>query len=128
LRSAEFEVDVTSIRTNDSRRDSQVQRALDTSSNPTATFRLTEPLAIDTAAALRGERLSVTAVGDLTIAGTTRSVSFPLTAQLSGSAIDVAGSIDIVFADYGVSVPRSAVVVSVEDHGTLELELVLTRA
>ena len=40
----------------------------------------------------------------------------------------VVGSIDITFADYGVSVPSSPIVVSAEDTGILELQLFLQQA
>jgi hypothetical protein len=40
----------------------------------------------------------------------------------------VVGSTDIVFADYGVSVPRSAVVLSVDKHGVVEFQLLLKPA
>jgi polyisoprenoid-binding protein YceI len=126
LRSASFEVNVTTITTNDGRRDNQVQRALATGTNPTATFTLTQPLPLDPEA-IDGEPLSVTAVGDLTIAGVTRSVEFPLEAQLVGGTVVVVGSIDIVFSDYGVSVPDSQIVLSVADNGTLELQVLLVK-
>jgi polyisoprenoid-binding protein YceI len=127
LQSAEIEVDVTTIETNDRRRDDQVQRALDTGAFPTATFELTQPLAIDPAAR-DGAPVQLQATGDLTIAGVTRSVVFPLEAQLVEGTAVVVGSIDVVFSDYGVEVPRSQLVLSVEDHGTLELQLLLTKS
>ena len=34
---------------------------------------------------------------------------------------------DLTFSDYGVAVPESQVVLSVEDHGILELQLLLVR-
>ena len=34
-----------------------------------------------------------------------------------------AGSIDIVFADDGIAQPTSFLVLSIEDHGTMELQL-----
>ena len=35
----------------------------------------------------------------------------------------VAASIDILFADYGISQPTSFLVLSIEDHGTVEPQL-----
>lgn len=35
----------------------------------------------------------------------------------------VVGSSDVVFADYGVDTPSSMIVMSTEDHGTIELQL-----
>ena len=40
----------------------------------------------------------------------------------------MAGSLPVVFADYGVAVPQSQIVVSVEDHGEIELQLLLTKS
>jgi len=37
-------------------------------------------------------------------------------------------SLDIAFADHGIAPPQSLVVLSVDDHGILELQLFLTRA
>ena len=51
---ADIEVDLTTITTNNSRRNSKVQEALDTDQFPTATFSLTEP--IDLGGAAAGER------------------------------------------------------------------------
>lgn len=121
-----IEADMTAITTNDSRRDDRVQGALNTSENPTATFVLTEPIALDDAA-LAGEPMSLDAVGDLTINGVTQSVTFPLQAQLVEETIVVVGSLDITFADYDVEVPSAPIVVSAEDNGPIELQLFFTR-
>ena len=127
LTAATFEALATTITTNESRRDDKVQDALETDRHPTATFTLTEPVDLGEAAA-GGEPVTVTAPGDLTLHGVTRAVAVLLDAQLVDGVVVVVGSLDIVFADYGVEVPSSPVVVSVEDHGTLELQLLLQRA
>jgi polyisoprenoid-binding protein YceI len=127
LTSAEFEVDLTTITTNESRRDDQVQEALDTGEYPTATFTLTEPLDLGDAAAT-GDAVDVTATGDLTIHGVTRPVEIPLQARLVNDTVVVVGSLDLTFSDYEVEVPQSPVVLSVDDQGTLELQLLLTRS
>ena len=126
LTAASFDVDMTTITTEESRRDDNVQDALETGDFPTATFTLTEPVELGAGAAT-GDAVSVTAAGDLTIHGVTQSVSIPIEAQLVGDTIVVVGSIDIVFADYDVAVPESQIVVSVEDEGVLELQLLFTR-
>ena len=124
---ASFEVDLSTITSNESRRNSRIQQALETDRFPTATFTLTEPIELG-ADATNGKDVSVSATGDLTIHGVTKSVQFPLTARLSGNTIAVAGSLDVVFADYDVEVPDSQIVVSVEDNGPIELQLLLTRS
>ena len=39
----------------------------------------------------------------------------------------VVGSIEITFADYGVSVPSAPVVLSADEFGIIEVQLFLTR-
>lgn len=123
---AAFEADLTTITTNESRRDSRVQDALETDQHPSATFELTEALELDDAVA-GGEPTTVTAAGDLTIRGVTQPVDVELEAQLVGETVVVVGRTDIVFADFGIEVPSSPIVVSVEDQGVLELQLLLVR-
>ena len=67
--------------------------------------------------------ISATGTGELTLHGVTKTVDIPIEARLSGDVVTVTGSIDIVFADYGISQPTSFLVLSIEDHGTMELQL-----
>jgi polyisoprenoid-binding protein YceI len=123
---ATFEADMTAITTNESRRDDKVQSALETDQFPTATFELTEPIEL-AADAADGAEQTVDAVGDLTIHGVTKQVTFPLQAKLVSGTVVVVGSLPVTFADFDVEVPKSPVVVSVDDHGTLELQLLFTK-
>jgi polyisoprenoid-binding protein YceI len=127
LTAAGFEVDMTTITTNESRRDGRVREALETGDNPSGSFTLTEPVELGAGAA-SGEPVAVTAAGDLVIHGVTRQVEIPLEAQLVDDTVVVTGSLDITFSDFDVDVPDSQVVLSVEDHGELEVQLLLTRA
>ncbi len=124
---ASFTVDMTQITTNESRRDNRVQSALNTQQNPNATFTLTEPIELGADAA-SGAEVTATAKGDLTINGVTKAVEFPLQAKLVDGTVVVVGSLDVTFSDFGVEVPSAPVVLSVDDHGTLELQLLLTRS
>jgi len=126
LTAATFEVDLTTITTNESRRDDKVQSALDTGTFPTATFTLTTPVDLGADAAT-GAAQNVAVVGDLTIHGVTKSVELALDAQLVNGTVVVVGSTDLTFSDYGVAVPTSPVVLSADDHGTLEVQILLTR-
>lgn len=122
-----IEADMTAITTNEGRRDDKVQSALGTGEFPTATFVLTQPVELGASAA-SGESVSVQATGELTIHGVTMPVTIPLEAQVVGDNIVVVGSLDIVFADFGVSVPSAPVVVSAEDEGVVELQLFFSEA
>ena len=121
-----FAVDLTTVVTDQSRRDDKVQSALDTVQFPTATFKLTEPIELDAAAA-DGAAVSATAVGELTIHGVTQAIELPIEAQLVDGTIALVASTTITFADFGVAVPTAPIVVSVEDTGILEVQLLLTR-
>jgi polyisoprenoid-binding protein YceI len=125
---AELSADLTTLESDDPRRDGQLrQQALETSQFPTATFKLTEPLDLGKAPA-DGETVDATATGDLTLHGVTKSVQIPLQARLADGVVTIVGSLPIQFADYEISPPRSMMVLSVEDNGVLELQLQLTRA
>lgn len=126
LTAATFEVDLTTITTETSMRDDQVQRALNTDENPTATFTLTEPVELGDAAA-SGEPIEVTATGELTLNGVTNTVELAIEAQLVDDTIVLVATTDLTFADYDVEVPSSPAVVSVEDHGILEAQILLVR-
>ena len=126
LSAAEISGDLTAIVSDESRREDSIQRSLNTSTNPSATFVLTEPIDLGSAAT-EGEVVSVAAIGDLTINGITNQVEVDLEAQLVDGLILVTGSTDVVFADYGIAAPSSPAVLSVEDHGTVEIQLWLSR-
>jgi polyisoprenoid-binding protein YceI len=126
LTAATIEVDMTAITTDDSRRDNQVQNALETYRYPSATFVLTEPIELGDSAT-NGEAVTVTAVGDLTIHGKTARVRIPLEVELVDNTIVVVGTMDVTFSDYDVSVPRAAIVLSVADEGVIELQLFFTK-
>lgn len=123
---ASFTVDLTTITTDRSQRDRRVQEALDTSRFPQATFALTSPISLPANAAA-GDDIAVDAKGDLTIHGTTKPVTIALQAKLSGDTIVVVGSVDLVFSDFGVEAPSAPAVLSVDDHGTMELQLLLDK-
>lgn len=126
LTAADFSVDMGSITTNDVRRDNKVQGALEIREFPKATFKLTSVVPLGSNPT-DGATIDVVAKGDLMIHGKTRATEMPLKAKYVDGTIAVVGSTDIKFSDFGVEVPHSPVVLSVEDHGKLELQLLFTR-
>jgi polyisoprenoid-binding protein YceI len=122
------EANLTTLKSDDTRRDGQLShQGIETSTFPNATFTLTSPLDLGSVPA-DGVEIDVTASGQLTLHGQTTDVQIPLKAKLSGSTIVVTGSLDIAFADYGISKPNSFAVLSIADTGTLELHLLFTKA
>ena len=126
LVAATVEVTMSTLRTDNSSRDSQARRALNTNEFPVATFTLVEPVELPAGMA-DGEAFSGSAHGDLTIKGVTNRATFDLQAQFVGDTIVAVGSSDVVFSDYGVTAPSAPIVVSVEDNGIMEFQLILTR-
>ncbi len=126
LTAAELTVDMTAIDSNEERRERPIQQALGTGTNPEATFVLAAPVELGEGAA-SGDPVEVTVTGVLTINGVTNPVTIPLEAQIVEDMILVVGSTDIVFADYDVSVPSAPVVLAVEDHGVVEVQIWLAR-
>jgi polyisoprenoid-binding protein YceI len=123
-----IEANLTTLKSDDTRRDGQLShQGIETSTFPNATFTLTSPLDLGSVPA-DGVEIDVTASGQLTLHGQTKDVQIPLKAKLSGSTIVVTGSLDITFADYGISKPNSFAVLSIADTGTLELHLLFTKA
>src|SRR5271154_3348405 len=122
-----FSVPMATVHSDKSQRDAQFDgRIMDVSQYPTATFTLTSP--IDLAPLPAGGVIKdYTAPGRLTLHGTTRAVTFTLSAERKGSQIEVSGDIAVLFSDYGISNPSFAGFVTTQDHGLLEFLLVFNR-
>lgn len=126
LVSAEITVDMTTIVSNDARREHAIVNALDSRNFPTAVFTLTEPKQLDTDALESGSTLEVDVVGDLTAKGATNQVTFSLQATIVEAGIGlIIGSTEIIWEDFGVTPPRAPIVVSVEDRGIVEFQLIV---
>jgi polyisoprenoid-binding protein YceI len=117
---------LTALVSDDSRRDTELRdKALETGTYPTAVFKSTQPIAVNPLPA-EGQKASATATGALTLHSVTRTVHLSLQVLREGGIIAVSGSVDIVFADYGFQGPTSLAVITVEDHGIMELHLLFT--
>ncbi len=128
LAAAEITIDMTTIESNDGRRENAIRGAVGARDFPTSTFVLTEPMQLDIEALESGSTLLVDVVGDLTVKGTTNQVAFFLQATIVEPGIGlIIGSTEIFWEDFGITPPRAPIVVSVEDHGILEFQLVVRR-
>jgi polyisoprenoid-binding protein YceI len=118
--------DLTALQSDDNNRDNQLRNnGIQFSQFPTATFKLTSPIDLGAIPA-DGKEISVTASGQLTLHGVTKDVQIALKAKLSGSTIVASGSLPIAFADYSIAKPNSFKVLSIDDNGTMELQLFFT--
>lgn len=127
----EVKANMTKLKSDEARRDSAIMgRGIETEKFPEATFTLTSPITLPSAP-VSGQEVSVTAKGDLTLHGQTKSVEVPLKATWDGSTIKVATvgeGLPITFADYGMSVIEIPGFVTTDDNGTLELQLLFVPA
>jgi polyisoprenoid-binding protein YceI len=122
-----FSVPMDTIHSDKSQRDGQFDgRIMDVAQYPTGTFTLTSPIDLAPLPA-SGVIKDYTAHGRLTLHGTTRAVTFTLTAEIKGGHIEVVGDIPVLFSDYNIQNPSFAGFVTTQDHGLLEFLLVLDR-
>jgi polyisoprenoid-binding protein YceI len=119
VRAAELETDMTTLRSDESRRDNALRgRGIETDRFPTSTFELTGPFELS--------REPVRARGRLTLHGETRPIVARVSGQRAGDAIELAGSAPIDFADFAIEPPSVAGFVTVRDTGRLEFKLRVT--
>lgn len=124
----DVEVDVTTLKSDSGTRDAALRsRGLETGRFPTATFSLTEPLALP-AGVESGEPASAEVTGELTIHGVTRPVTVTVDARLEGAEAAVVGRARVTLADYDIDPPTGFSVLSVEDEGTFELQIFFAKS
>lgn len=128
ITAASFEADLTRLESDDSRRDRALRgRGIETAVFPTATFVLSAPIAVGDAPG-EGVAVAATAVGELTLHGVTRTVEIALEGQISDGLVVVVGSTEIEFSDYDIVPPSAPIVLSIEDRGVMEFQLIFERA
>lgn len=119
--------DLRTLRSDQSRRDQALRsRGLETDMYPTATFTLSEPIAIGEAA-LSGGLIEQSVRGTLELHGVANEVEIALTGQLVDGLAVIVGSSEIALADYEIVPPTNFRVISIEDSGTMEFQIILAR-
>lgn len=126
LTQARFEVQMSTVETDDSRRDGRFRSALAVSDFPTAVFELTSPADFGEVPN-PGETVSTTIEGEMTIHGVTKTVELTMDAVITNGRLVVVGSTPVVFTDYEVTKPTAAIVVSLDDEGVIEFQLFMTK-
>ena len=117
-----IDVNLASIRSDEDRRDNYVrQRVLDTGRYPSAVFVPSEARGLDISALSSGGTTFELA-GDLTVHGVTKPVVWQVTASFDGNALTGTATTEFTFSDFGMTVPRVMVVLSVEDRIRLEYD------
>jgi polyisoprenoid-binding protein YceI len=125
---ASFTVQMASVTSDRDQRDQQFSgRIMDTAQYPTGTFVLTMPIVLGKAPKI-GKVITVQATGTLTLHGTTRPVTFSVSAKRTNDQIAATGEIPITYGDYNIDNPSFGGFVSVGSSGTVEFLLVLTKS
>ena len=120
--------DLRTLTSDQSFRDGALRtRGIESDTYPFATFVLVQPIPIATLPAGE-ETLSVTVDGTLDLHGVTNPVSIDLQGQLVDGLVVVVGSTEIALADYDIEPPTGFRVLSIDDVGIMEFQIVLERA
>ena len=118
----EFELDLTTFVSDQSRRDSRVVDMF--SADPLALFTSTDfvwPEGPD------GTPITFDVTGTMTINSTERDLTWQVEARQDGDTISVTGETDITLTEFGIEPPSIGGVVDVEDEAHLEVLFQATR-
>jgi polyisoprenoid-binding protein YceI len=128
ITATQINADLSQLKSDKNQRDNALKtQALETAKFPNASFVLTSPIKVDTVP-VDGQTVDQTIAGKLTLHGVTKDVSLQVQGVMANDQLVVVGSTEISFADYSMTPPKAAAVLSVDDHGTLELQLVFAKA
>jgi polyisoprenoid-binding protein YceI len=114
-----FTVDLTTLASNEDRRDNRVQDALETGQFPAATFTAESVSGLTTPIA-DGETVEFQLTGTLDLHGVQRQVIWDVEATRQQNVISAIATLDFNFSDYDISPPNIGGFVSVQDHGQLQ--------
>lgn len=118
-----FTVDVSTLQSDEDRRDNRVRDALETGTYPTATF-VAESIDGVPATVEDGQTYEFTLTGTLTLHGVERTVTWAVEATRQQNVISAIATLDFQFADYDITPPDIGGFVSVEDGGTLQAVII----
>jgi polyisoprenoid-binding protein YceI len=123
----DVEVDLTTLQSDSGTRDGALRsRGLESDQFPTATFSLSEPVALPDGLGDDGTA-SASATGELTLHGVTKEVAVEVDVDLAGSTAAVVGQAPVRLSDFGIEAPTGFSVLSIQDEGVFEFQIFFTR-
>lgn len=126
--SSKFVINLASLKSDRDRRDNYIRtRTLETEQHPSAVLVPTELKGLPNPLPKSG-KFTFTMVGDLTVRGVTRPTTWDVSAEASGVGYTGSASTTFTFDTFGLTKPRVAVVLTVEDTITLEYDFNLVPA
>ncbi len=120
---SQFTVDLRNLTSDKEMRDRRVQEALQTSSFPTATFTISSLTGYDPSIP-EGDEQSLQLTGTLGLHGVQREVTWDVKARRDGNVISALATLTLPFADFGITPPTFAQLVSIDDEATLQVQLI----
>lgn len=131
---ASFTVDVTQFKSSDtppvgapvSRRDGVVQRTLDATNFPKATFTVTKVTDFPQQIPASGDGAAFKMTGMLEVKGIKKEVTMDARIIRSGNTVSALATVTIQFADFGMTPPSVGGFVSVGQDVTIDIQLVAT--
>ena len=128
ITAVEIVADLRTLKSDQGFRDGALKdRGIESNTYPFATFVLTEAIPIDIIPV--GENpTSVTVAGTLELHGVTNAVQIELAGQYVDGLVVVSGSTEIVLLDYGIEAPVGFRVLSIEESGQMEFQIVFEQS
>lgn len=124
LVSAEFEVDISQLTSDQSRRDERIrEESLESDTFPLATF-VASGMEGFPAGYSEGTEVTFTLLGDLTVRDTAVPTTFEVTATLSGDTITGTATTTIAMTDFGFDPPSFAGIFTVGNEADLTINIV----
>jgi len=122
----EIVINARTLKTDNEFRDQSLRgQILQTGANEFIRFAPTELLAMPTEPVAVGDTVTFDVVGDLTVKGTTNSVTFNVSVTIdSEERMTGFASVTILYADFGINIQTPPSVSSVEDTVILEIDFV----
>jgi polyisoprenoid-binding protein YceI len=124
---SKFTVDITGLKSDSTRRDGYIQRAtLTTAQFPKVELAIKEMRGLPHPLPPSGE-LTFELLGDLTVRGVSKPSTWQVKAAPKSGGLAGTARTSFTFADFGMTKPRVASVLSVEDEITLEYDFTLVK-
>lgn len=120
---SQFSVALSTLTSDESRRDNRVQEALETGAYPMATFTIVSITGYDPAIP-EGQEQPLALVGTLDLHGVQKQLTWEVKAVRQSNVLTALATTTIAFADFNITPPNIAGFVSVDDEATLQVQLV----
>lgn len=123
LACSRFDIDLRTLVTDESRRDGQIQRVMETEQFPLATFIVTGIEGLE-GPLEEGSETELILVGNLTIHGIEKQVSWDTTVTLADGVVTGTATTQVTFADFDIEKPVIGPVMSIEEEVDLTIDIV----